>query len=386
MRKSGPKIYRTLKFTFVLFLSLLFLTLNPLPNEGMIGTAQGSVYAFDGMQNALAERPKRKKRRKKKKKKRKATRDRWIQHEIAPGEVLGSIARNYDVTVKQLKRWNKITDDNIYAGRKLRIKTGVTRSGKTRVEYVVQRGDSFWKIAKQYGTTVKEVKTRNRQALRKRRGRLYPGMRLIVFATRLEGVGIPKGKPQNGRLENGQKMPKMKGVVIRRPRNSYGTWNTIAHLQKCFAQVQKGDRAFPPIMLGNISREGGGKLRPHKSHQNGLDVDIGYIPRKRSTRNGWFDATRKGTMDAARTWKMLKCFLDTGDVQYMFVDYPVQKQLYNYAKKRLKYSAAQLKRYFQYPRGRGSKSLLQLSKGHDDHVHIRFYDPTKRSKRQARRR
>ncbi len=211
-------------------------------------------------------------------------------------------------------------------------------------------------------------------------------MRLVVFATRLEGVGIPKGTPQRGRLENGQKMPKMKGIMLRRPARSYGAWNTIAHLQKCFTEVRKGDGAFPPIMMGSISREGGGRIKPHVSHQNGLDVDIGFMPRKRKMRGAWFDATQSGTLDTRRTWKLMKCFIDTDDVEYLFVDYPVQKKLYEYAKKRLKYSASQLKRYFQYPRGRGSsKSMLQHSRGHDDHMHIRFYDPTKRSRRQAGR-
>ena len=35
-----------------------------------------------------------------------------------------------------------------------------------------------------------------------------------------------------------------------------------------------------------------------------------------------------------RNWYVIKKFLDTGDVQYIFIDYKLQKLLYNYAKKK----------------------------------------------------
>ena len=46
---------------------------------------------------------------------------RWIKHRIIPGELLGDIADRYQVSSKELIRWNKLDPDHprIYAGRKL---------------------------------------------------------------------------------------------------------------------------------------------------------------------------------------------------------------------------------------------------------------------------
>ncbi len=160
MRNPGPNFHRAFKFALLAILSVCFLITSPSTNAGLVVGGSESLHVDQGDASVDSERPKRRKRRKKRKKKRKPARERWIQHEIAPGETLGAIARNYDVRVKQLKRWNKISadNDNIYAGRKLRIKTGTTKSGRTRVEYVVQRGDSYWKIATHHGATVADRK------------------------------------------------------------------------------------------------------------------------------------------------------------------------------------------------------------------------------------
>ena len=42
-------------------------------------------------------------------------------HKIRNGETLGSIARKYRVTVKQIMRWNNMSNTNIRAGRTLKI-------------------------------------------------------------------------------------------------------------------------------------------------------------------------------------------------------------------------------------------------------------------------
>ena len=47
-----------------------------------------------------------------------------ITHKIKSGEVLGSIADKYDITVSQLKKANGLRSDNIRAGRTLKIPTG----------------------------------------------------------------------------------------------------------------------------------------------------------------------------------------------------------------------------------------------------------------------
>ena len=85
-------------------------------------------------------------------------------HIVADKETLFSIARQYNTTVTNLKDWNNLTEqDGIKAGQKLEIKTNpnildkpnAVPSGMT--EHVVQPGESLFKIAWNYNTTVQEI-------------------------------------------------------------------------------------------------------------------------------------------------------------------------------------------------------------------------------------
>ena len=59
-------------------------------------------------------------------------------------------------------------------------------------------------------------------------------------------------------------------------------------------------------------------------------------------------------------------------VDYIFVDYGLQKPLYEHAKK-AGMSARKLEEYFQYPRGMGrTEGLIRHTPSHKNHFHIRF--------------
>jgi membrane-bound lytic murein transglycosylase D len=89
-----------------------------------------------------------------------------ITHKVRSGESLSVIARHYRVSVKDLQRWNNISDP-----RMLRAGTTITvfhqpaaeprpaTSGS--VKYVVQRGDSLWSIARKYKVRVSDLKSWN---------------------------------------------------------------------------------------------------------------------------------------------------------------------------------------------------------------------------------
>ncbi len=69
---------------------------------------------------------------------------------------------------------------------------------------------------------------------------------------------------------------------------------------------------------------------------------------------------------------MIKAFTDTDDVVYVFMDYGLQKLLYEYAKEQ-GVSEDTLDELFQYPRGRGrTHGIIRHWKGHVNHFHVRF--------------
>jgi membrane-bound lytic murein transglycosylase D len=103
-------------------------------------------------------------------------------HRVRSGEVLGTIARRYGVSVRSLKSWNNLRSDLIKPGQRLTIHkkqsvpVNATAKAKTTVSaakssaikegnyvyYVIQPGDTLWDIANRHeGVTVSELKRIN---------------------------------------------------------------------------------------------------------------------------------------------------------------------------------------------------------------------------------
>jgi putative chitinase len=106
-------------------------------------------------------------------------------HIVRRGETLYSIARSYGVNMWDLARANGITNPNrIYAGQRLVISTGRS-SGRTppgrtapggRI-HVVQRGETLYRIALNYGVSRWAIIRANHIA---NPNRIYAGQRLVI--------------------------------------------------------------------------------------------------------------------------------------------------------------------------------------------------------------
>lgn len=74
---------------------------------------------------------------------------------VQNGDTLYQIANRYNTTVAELKRLNQLTSDNLQIGQVLKIPT-VSKEQKDSL-YTVKSGDSLYKIASIYDTTVSEL-------------------------------------------------------------------------------------------------------------------------------------------------------------------------------------------------------------------------------------
>lgn len=151
--------------------------------------------------------------------------------------------------------------------------------------------------------------------------------------------------------------------------HTWGTPETVAAVSDCLCRYRIQYPDAPDISLGDISRQSGRRLSRHVSHQSGRDVDIGYVTTPPQT-NGRFN--RRATMaslDVARQWSIVKCFLDRGNVQYMFMGWQAISALRRHVE-----SIPGERDYLRYfPRG--SQPVLNPDQGHRDHIHIRFACP-----------
>ncbi len=123
---------------------------------------------------------------------------RGIIYRVKPGDSLISIAKKFRVSVKSIKRWNKLYKNKyIYPGQKIVIykKVRIRRPKvvpmnvkylkkllrkkiyRRYVYHIVREGESLIKIAKRYGLTVKQLKRMNNLKSNK----IFVGQRLKVI-------------------------------------------------------------------------------------------------------------------------------------------------------------------------------------------------------------
>lgn len=79
---------------------------------------------------------------------------------VKSGDTLWKIAKNFNTTVNELKAANNLMSDNLAIGQTLTIPDAKT-SSTTGNTYTVKPGDTLWKIANTYGTTVDNLKSIN---------------------------------------------------------------------------------------------------------------------------------------------------------------------------------------------------------------------------------
>ena len=77
---------------------------------------------------------------------------------VQNGDTLYGIARKYNTTVDKLKEINNLTSNTLQIGQVLKIPNGIETN---YINYTVVSGDSLYSIAKKYNTTVNEIKKFN---------------------------------------------------------------------------------------------------------------------------------------------------------------------------------------------------------------------------------
>ena len=101
---------------------------------------------------------------------------------VKQGDYLGKIAKQNDVPINDIRKWNKLKNDNLKIGKKLVlfIKSEFKSSAQKKTEnpvYIVKEGDTLWDIANKYeGISVSELIRYNNLNT----NQLKPGEKIIL--------------------------------------------------------------------------------------------------------------------------------------------------------------------------------------------------------------
>ena len=102
--------------------------------------------------------------------------------------------------------------------------------------------------------------------------------------------------------------------------HAYGTQRVVWMLKAAVADVQARWPTAPDLVVGDISYRRGGRIKRHKSHQSGRDADISFYYRG-NVQLPNFEEMDEETFDAAKNWHLFKTLIDTGEVEYIFINY-----------------------------------------------------------------
>ncbi len=193
------------------------------------------------------------------------------------------------------------------------------------------------------------------------------------------------GPPWNGVLIDGVELPEegdawVCAAFARQRRTHFATRELVVALEQAAQTVRS---LFPAarLLVGNMSRQHGGKIPWSVSHTSGRDVDVAFyvvdveghdVPLEhfvRISRRGYgFAGGKKVYFDAARNWAFTAALLSNRDiqVQWIFVANHLKQRMLAYAREHAMdpQLIARAERVLHQPTD---------SSPHADHFHVRLY-------------
>jgi penicillin-insensitive murein endopeptidase len=205
-------------------------------------------------------------------------------------------------------------------------------------------------------------------------------MLALTFTTQ---ASSPVGSADNGYLVNADCLPKEGNGYMQLFRDVDRIWGTlplINMIQKSAAEMSEKYPNRDRLQVEEMSAKNGGHIDGHKSHTNGLEADIGYfkadgIEHDPLKKNQYYadpmavNGKVSANFDLERNWELVKAMHKHGDVQRIFMDSALKKELCRYAKEKNDYNGN-----IQVLRS------LRHEENHADHMHVRLRCPKNEKK------
>lgn len=190
------------------------------------------------------------------------------------------------------------------------------------------------------------------------------------------------GAPNRGRLERAVLLRATEALVAQRGSTQWGTAELVGLIQRAAARLQE-EAPGPRLLVGDLSKRRGGRLRPHSSHQTGRDADLGLFVTDEDGRaveaprflqlDQAGCATERGVaycLDPRRTFLFIAALLEDPSVrvQWILIAADLRQRILA-AGRRLDVSPELLARVEEATTPRDG------SEGHRSHLHVRISCP-----------
>ena len=211
--------------------------------------------------------------------------------------------------------------------------------------------------------------------------------RVSSLGTTALRFGRSIGSPTEGHLIGGRRIEESNYVRIV-PVYAVGDvrWGLeplVEMIDRAAVQVR---RSYPGAItsVGHLSREGGGEIDRHRSHESGRDADIGFFVRSAAGKqlfpSHFVQFRGDGTaldwpgayFDDAKNWALVAALVSDAEahVTHLFVAAPLRARLLAYAERMGVPASVRMR----------AAEVLQQPRGtlpHDDHFHVRIGCPSR---------
>lgn len=287
-----------------------------------------------------------------------------IPYLVASGDTASRIASRHGLTLAELRALNEGVDlERLRVGQSLVIGEG------RLVVHRVRSGETIGAIAERYGVRVREIAHWNEGV---RVDRIAADRELRIWARRDDPPSVSVGRPDAGSLLHGIVVPPHPGYVVRTADRAFVTRDVGDELAVGFDAVRARFADAPRVEIRDASFPNGGRMREHRSHQSGRDVDLVYYRRRCPGGTCGHHWMTPDLLDARLQWALIETWLRRGSVEYVFVDHALQRPLYEAARE-AGATRAELSAWFQWPRGPEVRAgVIRHVPRHVEHFHVRF--------------
>jgi murein endopeptidase len=174
-------------------------------------------------------------------------------------------------------------------------------------------------------------------------------------------------------------LPKQDGLYQRwDPARSFASAHVVSTLQVVAERLALELPLADPLLIGDISRKGGGHMEGHSTHHLGIDVDLGlFMDDARQPLGGFVDVPPE-RLDVHATWILVRSLLDTGQLQFGLLDQSLIDVLREYVTVNVGLDKSAVEALFP-PRTRrltwSVRGVIRHAPNHKSHLHARLVPP-----------
>lgn len=171
------------------------------------------------------------------------------------------------------------------------------------------------------------------------------------------------------RLRNTVALPELPAFyTINNKPAAYGTPELVGAIVYASTEMAWLMPGADPLLVGDLSRPRGGSLPPHRSHQGGMDADIGLYRRGGvQPQTHPFVVATHDTIDHKANWLFWSALLETGLVERILLDQRLIDSMRAWAVQSGTLGPAEAARVFPPA---GSTGIFQHVPRHRDHIHL----------------